>query len=138
MSRSEIYTANTSPNVLTVSTSVPFATIPLGSTIRRFGCNLNQLGNGITASGAGYYKVSANITAQPSAVGTVTASLFRDGVAVPGATASASVSTAGNSVTLPIDALIRNQCCDSSATLTIALSGTTATVTNIAVVVDKL
>lgn len=73
-----------------------------------------------------------------TAIGTVTVTLLKDGVAVPGATASASVSTAGDAVNLSIDALVREQCCDSTSTLTLVLTGAAATVTNVAAVVEKL
>lgn len=137
MSKSAIYTANTSPSELVISTAYPFATIPLGSTIRRFGCNLQQVGNGIAAQGTGYYKINASVTLTPTAAGNVTVVAFKDGVAIPGATATESVTTAGNTVSVPITAIIRNTCCDSS-TLTFALTTASATINNIAVTVEKL
>ena len=76
-------------------------------------------------------------TAAPTAAGTVTASLFRNGVAIPGATASAAVSTAGNPVTLSIAALVREFCCGDDSALTLVLSGAAATVSNVAVVVER-
>ena len=96
--KSAIFTANTAAQTVPVG-----GTLALGSIIRRYGCDLNLNGNSITINGcndAGYYDVKASITAAPTAAGTVTASLFRNGVAIPGATASAAVSTAGNPVTL--------------------------------------
>lgn len=137
MSKSAIYTANTSPSALVISTTSPFATIPLGSTIRRFGCNLQQVGNGIAAQGTGYYKINASVTLTPTAAGNVTVVAFKDGVAIPGATATESVTTVGNTVSVPITAIIRNTCCDSS-TLTFALTTASATINNIAVTVEKL
>ena len=131
--KSAIYTANATTQPLVVGN-----TIALGSIIRRFGCSVNLNGNGINLREAGYYDVKASVTAAPTAVGTVTATLFRNGVAVPGATASASVSTANNSVTLPIVALVRENCCDEDSTLTLVLSGTNSNVANVAVVVEKV
>lgn len=129
---SAIYTANTATQPLFVGN-----TIGLGTTRRRFGCAIERNGDSIILKSCGYYKVSASITAAPTAVGTVTATLFRDGVAVPGATASAAVSTANNPVNLSIDAIVRETCC-SDATLTLVLSGTNSNVTNAAVVVEKI
>lgn len=142
MSKSAIFTANT------VAQTVPVGgTLALGSIIRRYGrdnCDceiLNLNGNSITINGcndAGYYDVKASVTAAPVAAGTVTVTLFRNGVAVPGATASAAVSTAGNSVALPIVALVREFCCGDDSSLTLVLSGATATVSNVAVVVERV
>lgn len=131
--KSAIYTANTTTQALVAGN-----TIALGSIIRRFGCSLNLNGNGVNLKEPGYYDVNASITVAPTAVGTVTAALFRNGVAVPGATASASVSTANNSVTLPIAALVRENCCGDDSTLTLVLSGAASNVTNVALVVERI
>lgn len=114
------------------------STLDLGTVIRRFGSNVALSGNGIMISGSGYYDVDATVIAAPTATGTVTVSLYKDGVAVPGATASMTVGTAGDIVTLPIVAMIREQCCNSSSTLTLNLSGVASTVTNVAMRVKKL
>ena len=133
MSKSAIYTALSNPT--SVSSD---AIIPLGATIRRFGCNILQDGNTISIKGRGYFLVNITITAAPAAVGTVTATLNKDGVQVTGATASSSVSTAANPIALPIVAIVRNACdCDSSI-LSLALSGEASTVQNVAVSVVKL
>ena len=133
MSKSAIYTALSNPT--SVSSD---AIIPLGTTIRRFGCNISQDGNTISIKGRGYFLVNISITATPAAVGTVTATLNKDGVPVTGATASGSVSTAANPIALPITAIVRNACdCDSSI-LSLALSGEASIVQNVAVSVVKL
>ena len=114
------------------------STVPLGTTIRRFGCNIAQDGNAITIKGKGYFLVTASVTAAPAAAGTVTVSMSKDGVPVSGATASGSVSTAANPTALPITAIVRNACdCDSSA-LSFTLDGTASSVQNVAVTVVKL
>lgn len=133
MSKSAIYTAMTTPTSVAVS-----GILPLGTTIRRFGCNVTQDGNTINIKGKGYFLVTASVTAAPAAVGTVTVSMSKDGVPVSGATASGSVSTAANPTALPITAIVRNACdCDSSA-LSFTLDGTASTVQNVAVTVVKL
>lgn len=133
MSKSATYTAMTTPTSVAVS-----GILPLGTTIRRFGCNVTQDGNTINIKGKGYFLVMASITAAPDAVGTVTVSMSKDGVPVSGATASGSVSTAANPAALPITAIVRNACdCDSSI-LSFNLSGTASTVQNVAVTVVKL
>ena len=131
--KSAIFTANTGAQSVAVG-----AVIPLGSIVRRFGCCVNLNGNGINLTESGYYDVAASITAAPAAAGTVTATLFRNGVAVPGATASAAVSTAGNPANLSIAALVREPCCADGSTLTLVLTGAAATVSNVALVVEKL
>lgn len=133
MSKSAIYTAMTTPASVAVG-----STVPLGTTIRRFGCNIAQDGNAITVKGKGYFLVTASITAAPAAVGAVTVAMSKDGVPVSGATASSSVSTAANPTALSITAIVRNACdCDSSA-LSFTLDGTASTVQNVAVTVVKL
>ncbi len=131
--KSAIYTVNTA-----LPTIAANGTIPVGTVIRRFGCNVNISGSGITLTGAGYYDVDVSVTAAPTAIGTVTVTLLKDGVAVPGATASATVAAIGDNVTLPINALVRLQCCDDSSTLTLALTGAPSVINNAAVVVEKL
>ena len=133
MSKSAIYTAMTTPASVAIG-----STVPLGTTIRRFGCNIAQDGNAITIKGKGYFLVTASITAAPAAVGAVTVAMNKDGVPVSGATASNSVSTAANPTALPITAIVRNACdCDSSA-LSFTLDGTASSVQNVAVTVVKL
>lgn len=76
-----------------------------------------------------------------TAAGTYTVTLFKDGVAVPGATQTITAAAAGT-VSVNIPAIVRNQCCDSTSTLTLVITSATvpATVTidNTAVVVTKL
>lgn len=131
--KSAIYTANSTATVTAVGSTIPF-----GSIIRRFGQNIDLSGTAINICGRGYYDVDISVTANATAAGTVTVTLFKDGVAVPGATASATASAAGDAVNLSIEALVREMCCDSTSTLTLVLTGAAATVTNVAAVVEKL
>ena len=73
----------------------------------------------------------------PTAAGTVTVTLYQDGVPVPGATASTTVAAVDTTVTVPIDAVVRVFNCNTSA-LTVVLTGAASTVNNIAVEVNKL
>lgn len=79
MSKSAIYTANTSAQTVAVND-----VIPVGITSRRFGCNIRQDGNTITLLGQGYYHVTVSATLAPTAAGTVTLTGQKDGVAVIG------------------------------------------------------
>lgn len=140
--KSAIYTANTSPSTITLTTAQPTSTLSLGTVIRRFGCNIQLSGNGILLDGQGYYDVDASVTLTPVAAGNYTISLLADGVAVPGANQTMTAG-AGATVNFNIPALVRLQCCDSSATLTLVLSTTatlpaTVTVNNVGVVVEKI
>lgn len=129
---SAIYTANTGAQAVAVG-----GTLSLGSIIRRFGCGIELSGNGITLNAPGYYDVDVAITAIPTAAGTVTVTLFQDGAAVPGAVASATTTAAADAVTLNIPALVRVMC-NSNSILTLVLTGAASSVTNVAVVVDKI
>ena len=131
MSKSAIYTVNSTANAVTVGDL-----IPLGSTSRRYGCNLRQDGNGITATGAGYYLVTMSATVAPTAAGAVTITGQKDGVAIIGATAT-STAAAAATTDLAFTTLVRNACCDSSI-LSFVLTGTAATVSNFAVSIVKL
>ena len=131
--KSAIYTVNATATSVAVD-----GVIPLGSTIRRFGSNIVQNGNDIALSGAGYYDVSASITLAPTAVGDVTVTMYADGVAVPGATATETVYTANKYANLSIKALFRQVCCQSVTNITFVLTGAAASVTNTSVVIEKV
>ena len=111
--------------------------IPLGSLIRRYGCDISLNGNAVNLSGAGYYDVDASITVAPTAAGTVTATLVKDGVAIPGATASAA-KAAGAPTVLSFPALVRQACCAAGSALTLVLTGAAATVNNVALRVQRI
>ena len=124
--------------------------IPLGSLIRRYGCDVALNGNAVNITGAGYYDVDASVTVTPSAAGpsprmpsapaaagTVTVTLYKDGVAVPGATASATAAANGT-VDLSIPALVRQVCCAEGSALTLVLAGAAATVNNVALRVQRI
>lgn len=111
--------------------------IPLGSLIRRYGCDIALNGNAVNLTGTGYYDVDASITATLTAAGTVTVTLYKDGVAVPGATAS-ETGTASGTVNLNIPALVRQACCVSGSALSLVLTGAAATVNNVALRVQRI
>lgn len=131
--KSAIYTANTAAQTVSVGGS-----LALGTIIRRFGGSVNLNGNGISLSDPGYYDVDVSVTAAPTAAGTVTVALFQDGVAVPGAVSSVTTTAAADAVTLSISALVRVLCNAASSTLTLVLTGAASSVTNVAVVVEKV
>ena len=110
--------------------------IPQGSTIRQHGCDIRLNGNAVNIFGGrgcdGIYDVDVSITLAPTAAGAVTATLYKDGVAYPGATATATATAAGDEVVLSFPASVRQACCAVGASLTLVLSGGGATVNNVA------
>lgn len=133
MSKSLIQTTNISTQSVTVG-----SVISLGSVLRRFGCNCRLNGNSIEIEGEGYYTVDVALTATPTAAGNVTVSVLKDGVAIPSATATNSVSTVGNSTTLPINTTVRLGCkCEGASSLTVVLLADAGTVSNISMRVIK-
>lgn len=134
MSKSLIQTVNPSSQTVAVN-----SVISLGTVTRRYGCNLRLSGNGIEVSGDGYYKVDACVTLTPTVVGNVSVAMFVDGVAVSGAVATGSVSTVGNTVTLPIEATLRRacNCCESVNNVTFVLTEGASTVDNVSVRIEK-
>jgi hypothetical protein len=133
MCTSGIYTINNAPTSVAIG-----GTVPLGSAIHRFGSALNLNGNAINVTESGYYEFITSAIANPTAAGTVTITMYRDGVAVPGAIGSASVTTAGNPITISFPFVARVNCCGDTSTITYVLSGSASTVNNIAVVAKKI
>lgn len=130
--KSAIYTAMQTPTGVSVD-----GVIPLGSLIRRYGCDIAMNGNAINILSKGYYDVDASVTLTPTTAGTVTATLFLNGVAVPGATASATA-TAGSTVLLAFPSLVRQACCAAGSSLTLVLTGAASTVNNVALRVQRI
>lgn len=80
--------------------------------------------------GDGYYDFEATITIDPTAAGEITATLYNNGVPIPGAVSTATTADAGSIITLPVIGAVRNTC-GASSVITCALSAA-ATVTNFA------
>lgn len=139
--KSAIYTALQTQSTLSI-TYTAGVNLPLGTTIRRFGCNLDLSGNGILAAGGGYFDFDVNVVVTPAAAGVYTLRLLKDGVPVAGAFQSIAAA-AGATVAFNIPAIVRNQCCDSNSTLTLNLTTTatlpaSVTIGNAAVVAEKI
>ena len=91
--KSAIYTAMQTPTEVAVN-----GVIPLGSLIRRYGCDISLNGNAVNIIGKGYYDVDVSVTVAPTAAGTVTATLIKDGVVVPGSALSLVLTGAASTV----------------------------------------
>ena len=136
--KSGIYVVNT-----TTGTSIGIVGTYVPSTIiRRYGKYCQLGGNGVSigncAGGAGYYDVDASVSVVATAVGEVTATLYKDGTPIQGATAIATATAIGDMVTLPISALVRLNCDCDTANLTIVIGGQAVTAQNLAFVVEKI
>ena len=130
--KSALYTAMQTPTAIPVD-----GMLPLGSIIRRYGCDASLNGNAVNITNAGYYDVDVSVTVAPVAAGTVTVTLVKDGVPIPGATASAAAA-AGAPTVLSFPALVRQPCCASGAALSLRLTGAEATVSNVALRVQRI
>lgn len=135
MSKAIIYTVNESAQTVAEN-----GNIGLGTIVRRFGCNLNLAGSGIQVMGNGYYKFYSTITLQPTEVGEITVTAYQDNVPIQGAIATETVAAAGDSVNLNLAFVLRQPCtcCESLSNVVFRISQNGATVSNIAVVGEKL
>lgn len=134
MSNCLIYLAT--PNVANVPSE---GTLPLTTIVRRRGQNIQQSSDSILLGAPGYYHVSVSTTFTAPATGVVTNTLRVDGVAVQGANASTSISTATTQVgSLSFEGIVRVPCCGAPVTLTVTNDGVDITSSNIAVAVEYL
>lgn len=136
--KSGIYVVNTQTGQ---SIGIGSTYVPL-TVIRRYGKYCQLGGNGVSigncVGGAGYYDIDANVSVAATATGNITATLFKDGAPVQGATAIATAGAVGDVVTLPISALVRLNCDCDTANLTIVIGGQAVTAQNLAFVVEKI
>lgn len=144
MSAGYLYSANNTAQTLAIG-----GTINMGSPIRRFGCvkgastpYATTTGTTTTLASCGncptYFDIDAAFVVIPTAAGTVTITAFQDGVAIPGATASATVAAAATSVTLPLVFGVRLNTGVASSSITYVLTGAASSVTNAAQSVKKV
>ena len=107
MARNLIYTVNSTGAAAPIG-----STVPVGSIIRRYGKCISADGESIVLLEPGYYLVTMTATATAAAVGNVELGIQQDGVAVPGATATETVATAGTEyVNLSFAPAVRVRCC---------------------------
>lgn len=132
MSKSMITTVNSLAQTVTAGNI-----IPLGTTVRRFGCNCRQDGNTIANTGKGYYTVLVSVTATPAAAGTITVTAKNDGVDIIGATGSATVAAVNTSVNISLIGTIRNYSDCETSSLSVVLTGEDAVINNMTVKVIK-
>jgi hypothetical protein len=134
--RSLIYVATTTPSAVLANGTLPLATI-----VRRRGRDVNLSGNSIAImdTGSNYYRVTVTATFTAPVAGTIALALQQNGVAVTGATASTTITTATTEVrSLSFTAIVRTFNGGTIDSLTVINSGLAATFSNIAVDVEKL
>ena len=133
MSKSFIMTVNTASQSVNANGSVDF-----GNIARKFGCNLNLVNDSIKTSGDGYYTYLLNIVVAPTETGDFSVTLYDNGNAIDGATATESVATEGSLITLTVPTAIRIKCgcCEIDHNITCRLSGS-ATVSNVVLLGEK-
>lgn len=114
------------------------ATLPLAQTARRISPRLILGSDSVTASVPGYYKVSATVTFTAPAAGIVEIQLHKNGVAVPGITASETITTATTEVrTISLEGIVRVMCGE-TAILTLVNAGVAIDTSNIALSIERI
>lgn len=111
--------------------------IPLGSVVRRYGCNCRQNNNSAEIEGMGYYKINGTVTLYPTETGDVSVAVYENGVVVPGTTVTGTVAAISNAITLPIVGTVRETCCESPSQLTLVISGNGSSGSAVSLRVEK-
>ncbi|MCQ2770600.1 MAG: hypothetical protein MJ236_02240 [Clostridia bacterium] len=133
MGRPAIYTALTTPTVVN-----PGDVVPIGYVQRKYGCGISVNGTSILISEPGYYDVDVYATYVGTA-GDVTLTLYKDGIAVPGATDTETIATAATQYRASsFGAIVRVYCCAGTQLSVVASGTSTPTLGNFAVKVVKL
>ena len=107
------------------------------------GCTATRDGSTFQLNKPGYYYVTFNaVAAATEAVGELVVELQNNGVAVPGAEAASTTTTAGNNDNYAFATIIKvpPSCCaiDNTAKLTLVNTGVAATFANVNVNITKL
>lgn len=103
--------------------------IPLTTITRRTGCALNLNSNSIVITKPGYYILDANVTFESQVEGTETITVYKNGVLVPGA--SATITTAASTIyTAGINTTLRTFINEPGATITLVGTGGAITIQN--------
>lgn len=137
MGRGLLYIHNPAIGTVASGSVVPMGTV--GNIVRRHGCAINLIDNGIRINESGYYTVAITINIVAAATTATTATLCQDGVPVSGAvSAKVTPAAAGDTITLIIPAaavrVINNR---TYSTLTVVLNGSAATDGTITALVDR-
>lgn len=113
------------------------AQIPFGGVVRRFGKNVVAESGNIVLRGEGYYDVDISISVSSATAGDVSAQLYQDGIALPGATATDTIAAADDFANLKIPYLVRNCGCNCNTVLSVSIDSA-VTLDNMVTVVKKV
>lgn len=131
MSKALLYTTNTTDQATVATGTV----LDAGRIVRRYGCNLGLSGGNITVMGEGYYNIDVMVNLEGGAAGTAVVTIYKNGVAIPGAVAQRTVA-ADTIYNLTIPATIR-EFCNCQDVITVEVSGVATTVNELTVRVTK-
>lgn len=136
MAKASIYAVNT-----TATSVVSNGTLPITTVVRR-PCNNNVslVNNGIAVQDrySSYYEVTVNATFTAPVAGDVTIALYQNGTAIPGATATETITTATTEYrNVSFTALVKATGNCYTDSLTIVDTGVGITLTNLGIVVTK-
>lgn len=112
--------------------------IPLTTISRRKGCAVQEAINGASLNKPGYYSINASITFTAGETGDVTVVLQKNGVDVPGITATETVGTATTEVhTINLTGTVRVYC-NEIAVINLVNTGIAIDVSNVSLKVEYL
>lgn len=114
--------------------------LPLTTIARRRGRLITSENDSISLNAPGYYKVTVTVTASGSEAGDVVLNVLKNGIEIPGLTASETITTATTELrTLTISGTVRVLCGEGSAVLTLVNASTIGiTTSNVSVAVEYL
>jgi hypothetical protein len=107
------------------------------------GCTATRDGQAFQLNKPGYYYVTFNaVAAATTTVGELSVELYSNGVAVPGAIATFTTTTAGDNANYALSTIVRvpPSCCavNNAVTLTVVNTGVDATYSNVNLNITKL
>lgn len=106
------------------------------------GCTVTRNGPIFQLNKPGYYYVTFNANGSATSVADVTIELQKNGIAVPGATATITPAAVGNTMNFAFATIIKvpPSCCavDNTANLTLVNTGVAAIFTNVNINITKL
>jgi hypothetical protein len=125
---------NTTQTVLANGTVLP-------GTVVHKNCNSQATlsGNAINVLGTGYFTIDVSATFTGAAAGEATLQLYKDGVAIPGAVGSQTITTADTEYrSISFTCEILKSCnCNSISTITLVNTGVGLTLSNVAIRVKR-
>ena len=131
--KSLLYATNTTSTLVAENTQIPLTTI-----VRRYGCDVNLVGNNAVISESGYYDITVNATFTAPVAGVIGYSIQQDGVNIPGAIGAETITTATTEVrTITLSTKVRVKCGSAPSTISLLNGGLAATYSNIALSVEK-